>query len=631
MTQITFKHRMRYAFDNLASKGPIAMIGMLFVLALVLISIVTTFVVSTGADPDGRGFIGIAWAGLMRTLDAGTMGGDTGGPAFLLAMLVVTIGGIFVVGTLIGIITTGIDEKLTQLRKGKSFVAEKNHTIILGWSPQIFTIISELVEANSNVKHACVAILAEKDKVEMEDEVKARLPETRSTRVVCRTGCPIELGDLEIVNHHGARAIVVLPPEGDDPDSGVIKTILALVNNPHRRPSPYHIVGVIRDEENLKVAEMVGRDEVQLVLAGDMIARISAQTCRQSGLSIVYTELLDFGGDEIYFHAEPSLKGRSFGEILHMYDTSSVIGIARAGGGVLVNPPMDTVFSADDRVIAISEDDDTVKLSGQVTPSIQKDLIVQAGDDGEAGPEKTLILGWNRRVPIIVRELDGYVAPGSTVEIIAEFENEEDVASTASTGYRNMSVAWTNGSTTDRRLLDSLDLGGCKHVIVQSYSDILDPQKADARTLITLLHLRNIREARGYGFTMVSEMLDDRNRKLAEVTRADDFIVSDKLISLMVTQIAENPELKGLFKDLFDPDGSEVYLKPVEQYVRTGAAMTFYNVVESARRRREVAIGYRCAAKAHVPEEAHGIVVNPVKSRQVTFSPGDRIIVMAEN
>jgi ion channel POLLUX/CASTOR len=362
-----------------------------------------------------------------------------------------------------------------------------------------------------------------------------------------------------------------------------------------------------------------------------MIARISAQTCRQSGLSIVYTELLDFGGDEIYFKGEPSLKGRSFGEILHMYDTSSIIGIASAGSGVMVNPPMDTVFAADDRVIAISEDDDTVKLSGQGAPAIQRDLITQAGDEAEAGPEKTLILGWNRRVPIIVRELDGYVAPGSSVEIIAEFEDEDDVAATVSAGYRNMTVTWTNGSTTDRRLLDSLDLGGCRHVIVQSYSDILDPQKADARTLITLLHLRNIREAGGYSFTMVSEMLDDRNRKLAEVTRADDFIVSDKLISLMVTQIAENPELKGLFKDLFDPDGSEVYLKPVEQYVKTGAAMTFYTVVEAARRKREVAIGYRCAAKAHFPEEAHGVVVNPVKSRQVTFSPGDRIIVMAEN
>ena len=55
---------------------------------------------------------------------------------------------------------------------------------------------------------------------------------------------------------------------------------------------------------------MVGRDEAQLVLAGDLIARITAQTCRQSGLSVVYTELLDFGGDEIYFTRSRSWSGQ---------------------------------------------------------------------------------------------------------------------------------------------------------------------------------------------------------------------------------------------------------------------------------------------------------------------------------
>lgn len=630
MTRITFIHRLRYAFDNLTSRGPMAMIGMLFILALVLISLISVFVTATGVDPEGRGFIEVAWSGLMRTLDAGTMGDDTGPVPFLLAMLAVTVGGIFVVGTLIGIITTGIDSKLEQLRKGKSFVAEKNHTVILGWSPQIFTVISEIVTANENRKRACIAVLAEKDKVEMEDEIRAHVPDTKSTRVVCRTGCPIDLGDLEIVNHHDARAVIVLPPDDGDPDSAVIKTVLALVNNPNRRREPYHIVGVINDPDNLEVAEMVGRSEAQLVLAGDMIARISAQTCRQSGLSIVYTELLDFGGDEIYFAEEPALTGRSFGESLMMYEDSAVIGISRADGTILVNPPMETVFEKGDRVIAISEDDDTVKLSGTAAPTVGTHLVIDEPPRA-SGPESTLILGWNRKVPIVVRELDGYVSAGSTVTIVADVESEEELASVASGPYRNITVAWARGSTTDRDLLEGLDVPSFDHVIVHSYSEALSAQQADARTLITLLHLRNIRERSGRGFSIVSEMLDDRNRQLAEVTRADDFIVSDKLISLMIAQIAENPGLKGLFRDLFDPEGSEVYLKPVECYVVTGEPLDFYTVVESAKRKREVAIGYRILSRAHDPDSAHGVVVNPEKSRKIIFQPGDRIIVLAES
>ena len=66
-------------------------------------------------------------------------------------------------------------------------------------------------------------------------------------------------------------------------------------------------------------------------------------------------------------------------------------------------------------------------------------------------------------------------------------------------------------------------------------------------------------------------MLDVRNRELAEVTQADDFIVSDKLISLMLAQVSENKDLNAVFDDLFDPDGSEIYLKPAADYVAPAA------------------------------------------------------------
>ena len=46
-------------------------------------------------------------------------------------------------------------------------------------------------------------------------------------------------------------------------------------------------------------------------------------------------------------------------------------------------------------------------------------------------------------------------------------------------------------------------------------------------------------------------MPDVRNRQLAEVTRADDFIVSDSLVSLLLSQIAENRDLNAVFGDLF--------------------------------------------------------------------------------
>ena len=48
----------------------------------------------------------------------------------------------------------------------------------------------------------------------------------------------------------------------------------------------------------------------------------------------------------------------------------------------------------------------------------------------------------------------------------------------------------------------------------------------DAKTLVTLLHLRDMAQKDETPFSIVSEMLDLRNRELAEATQVDDFIVS---------------------------------------------------------------------------------------------------------
>jgi hypothetical protein len=125
-------------------------------------------------------------------------------------------------------------------------------------------------------------------------------------------------------------------------------------------------------------------------------------------------------------------------------------------------------------------------------------------------------------------------------------------------------------------------------------------------------------------------MLDVRNRQLAEVTRADDFIVSDRIVSLMLAQISENKALNAVFADIFDPEGSEIYLKSAGDYVALDTPITFYTVLEAARRRGEVAIGYRRSETAALADQAYGVRLNPVKSEVVRFSPRDRVIVLAE-
>ncbi|MFD0591372.1 hypothetical protein ACFQZ4_01245 [Catellatospora coxensis] len=120
-------------------------------------------------------------------------------------------------------------------------------------------------------------------------------------------------------------------------------------------------------------------------------------------------------------------------------------------------------------------------------------------------------------------------------------------------------------------------------------------------------------------------MRDDRDRALAQLTKADDFVVSEQLVSLLMTQISENRHLESVFADLFDADGAEIYIRPASYYLRAGATITFATVVASAARRGEVAIGYRVSDS----DDGHGVVLNPDKNQ--VMPPVDRVIVLSSS
>ncbi|MBS1634697.1 MAG: NAD-binding protein [Bacteroidetes bacterium] len=630
----TLKERTRYYFENVMSKGPMSLIKWLAVISLLVILVCAVIIIAFGikSSPDAEGpldFIEGAWQSLMATLDSGTMGGDEGW-SFRMVRFIATIAGIFLISILIGSISSGIDEKLGELRKGRSRVLESNHTLILGWSEKVFSIIRELVEANSNQRKPSIVILADRDKVEMEDEIRNKVEHFGNTRIICRSGSPLESSDITVVNPNEARSIIVLAPEHENSDTHVIKSVLALTNGKNRRQEPYHIVAEIKDPGNMEAAELVGNNEAVYVLSAELISRVTAQTCRQSGLSIVYSDLLQFEGDEIYFQHEPALEGKTYKEALHAYEDSAIIGVYTHAGKVMINPPMDTVFGKNDQVIAISEDDDTVVMNGK-KPSQFDATLFHAGSATVSKTESTLILGWNARGKRILEELDNYVPEGSRVSVMAISDTVEADVAYLQQSLKRQRITYYRGDINDRRTLQEIHPETFDHIILLSYMGDLGVQESDAKTLICLLHLRNLSEQHRKDFNIVSEMLDMRNRELADVAKADDFIVSDNLVSLMLSQLSENKALKKVYDILFEAEGSEMYLKPVTNYVKPGVPVDFYTLVESAALKNETAIGYRLISKSNDSASAYGVTVNPAKSEKVTFSEQDKLIVLAED
>ncbi|MBW4647565.1 MAG: NAD-binding protein [Kastovskya adunca ATA6-11-RM4] len=632
MSKISFSDRIHYGFDSFMSRGTAALIGGLALTSLAFILLMGFLVSLTGIAPESSDRLNpleAIWGVLMRTLDAGTMGGDTGW-LFRFAMLFVTFGGIFIISTLIGVLSSGIDTKLEDLRKGRSRVIETEHIVILGWSLQVFTLISELALANANRPGTCIVILSEEDKVQMEDALSTVLGKRPKIRVVCRTGSPSNIVDLGMVSIQSARAVVLLNATKEYADIQLVKTLLAITSIPRAIAQPYHIVAQVQDSKSFDVVNLIGRNDIEVLLTNDLISRIVVQTCRQSGLSMVYMELLDFSGNEIYLKAEPTLQGKTYGDALLAYNDSAVLGIRYSDGTIQLNPPINTPLQPNEQLVLISEDDNTIHLSPLSDPPIARQAIQVKDKNPIGAPENTLILGWNDRVISIIQLLDRYVVLGSSVTVVAEFPAAEVDLSTESLNLQQQIVQYRQGDPTERQVLENLDLTKYDHVLVLCNSD-LEPERADAQTLVTLLYLRNIADRNNCNFQVVTEILDVRNQALAQVTRPDDFVISEQIVSRLLAQVTEQKSLNAVFADLFSPEGSEIYLKPVSDYIALDHPVNFYTVVEAAKQRGESAIGYRCKADANNTARAYGITINPKKDQLISFAPQDRIILLAEN
>ena len=150
LKKATFGERLRYQFDNYMSRGTIALVLALFAITALIIVAAACIIVFAGlrtANSGPFGFGEALWQSSLRAIDTGTVAGDTSW-SFRGVAFIVTLSGIFILSALIGVLANGLEEKLSDLRRGRSHVVESGHTVILGWSPQIFTILRELAYAN---------------------------------------------------------------------------------------------------------------------------------------------------------------------------------------------------------------------------------------------------------------------------------------------------------------------------------------------------------------------------------------------------------------------------------------------------------------------------------------------------
>jgi len=321
-----------------------------------------------------------------------------------------------------------------------------------------------------------------------------------------------------------------------------------------------------------------------------------------------------------------------------MVENITVIGLLR-GEKIYINPLIEDtdiqIIKKHDQLIFIAEDDSEGVLEMLDSPS--KHIIDTAVFDLVYIPsklKKILILGWNENGHEIINNLFCYMHEESEILIAADNKNFENHTKTIQPKKGIIiKTVFVKCDTTKHAALEQIKPDTFDSILILGYLN-LGVQERDAKTLITLFHIRRIIERIieegnfNKETNIVTEISDDRNRKLAEISRAYDFIVSDNIVSSMVAQLSRAKELKRVFDILFDIGGREIYLNPIDRYIDHEVEVNFSTIIKSAANKKEIAIGYRKIDEADRPNK-YSIYLNPDKLKNIKFNSKDKVIVIS--
>ncbi len=620
MKKFSFRQKLRYWFDNLMSKGTASLLLLLAVITSLVVIIGGLLTVALGgADGSGGATAGSSiWYTLMHTISTGVITKEEGTVPYLAVMAIVTLTGMFITSFLIGTISNGIKDKVTSLQRGKSRVIESGHTIVIGFDENIISILEELVLAHENADDAVVVVIADKDKVEMEEMIKDRLPDTGNLRIVCRKGQPDSPADLKICSLDTCRSIIV----NLNDDAMTLKTILVCESLlDEYGNSQAYITATIRDREVLHPARIAGGDRAEILNFQKTIARLMIQSGSHPGMSEIFSELLSFRGNEIYVGTCDKASGLPIKEINERLMNATAIGVLGVGQSLSTHNP-EYVIQPGDQLIWIAEDDQPLQL--QERAEIDPGSFSHEPEAPEE-PHTILVLGSSDILRQFLVEDDLFAPTGSKVIIAAEPGRIDAELLPEQTDLKNITVDLRECGILKRNVLEKLVAEDPSCIILMSDTG-LGAEEADARTLMLQVMLTDIAKEIGAELPLIIEMNTRRNQLLSQRMRATDFVLGSSITARMMAQISEHRSKKDILNDLISYDGSAIYMKPISRYIKTGSPVNYNTLGASAARYNEIAIGYKKCSE----NGSFAIVINPHSREKLTFSEGDDLIVIAD-
>ncbi len=662
-----FRNRVRFIIERLLLSGTTARLAVAAALiALVALGTgVLGFLVARGTDQPFANPAEAVWWAFLRLSDPGYLGDDEGTGLRAVSTLITVIGPVLFFGVLVAILTQGLNEGIRRMEMGLTPISARNHVIVLGWSTRLPGLVRNMLESEQRLKRFLARVGAKRMKlVLLWEEVSPALTTDfmtqvgvpgKTSRIILRTGSPLRLDHLTRVDYLHASAIV-LPAENhrsaegaSRSDNSTLKTILSISQSMRLASvaaTPPLLVAELFDARKISVALHGYRGPIEVVAGDEVISRMLAQMVRHAQIGQVYRELLTHGvGNELFAHScDANLAGQSFWELAARLPHALLIGVAQpdaTGVSSVLNPPPDYRLADMDKLIYVARgwEDSTLPVPtatgvNPAWPLPERKLEALAKDD-----QKILVLGWSRRIPAFLQELESYKNQRFEVTVasrcpLAERERQLRVygGQLSRVGLRHVEADCT---VPDQ--LAALD-PSAQDVVLCLASDLTaSDEESDARTLVEYAILGELwgaaaepsatgaaDERVGRRPRLVLELLDELNVSLLDPTRCE-YLLSPQVLSHMLGQVALRRELNSVFEQLFNSGETEITLRNVMRYdLEPGRRVSFAELQVLARQHHEIALGYLPSQG----ESESAPMLNPGPTAAWTIQPGDRVVVL---
>ena len=644
-----FNTRLRYAVDNFMSKGSSSIFLALlclflfgFLVMVLIRSIANTFMPDETLSSWGE----IPWRVYVAVMEgsAAETDGDSNWVAKITSILGVLVG-LVLFSSMVAFITSVFTAKLDELRRGRSLVLEKDHTLILGFGDRILEVIRELIEANESEPDAAIVILADNDKEEMDNMIRDNISDFVTTRVITRSGVVTNINNLRKVMAANAKSVIIMNsaaswrPEDEKnlADALVLKSIMSIIAVCDGDEHP-PIVCEIHSDRDRNLAENISNGDVKALNEVSVLSRMIAQLAlSRNGLSVVYSDMVGFDGNEFYFYQPDGGWGGelNFGESLNRFNSSTPMGIHNANGEIILNPPKETPVNDDDELIVFAEDDSTIFYFND--PVFQPKVNKIPSSVVKPRSHRIALLNWTTKTGIILEKLCSYLPEGSELcTYVSDKLPEMDILKNSlSESYPHINISIKEVDLNDLEKLDELEPQEFDSILILSPGGTTI-EEMDAYVISLLIRIRQILISKSKKWPkLITEVMDSDNIDIILNSGVEDFMVSNQFVSQIMAQVSEEPLALDVYDDLFQAEGSELYIKPASFYFdfseKESLTMPYGECVQAAQLRNEVILGLQIHTDQKNRDKMFGIVLIPDKKDEFTIRKEDGFIALAED